>query len=158
MQITVQDTFIIRDMLPEDLPQVAAGERESHSDPWSPEIFADELSQAALEPSARLLWVLCDRESSNIAGHISLMMICGEATVNNITIYPPYRKRGLGAHLLSSALDRAKSLSCDSFTLEVRTSNLAAIRLYEKLGFSCEGIRRNYYLNPAEDAAIYWKR
>ena len=44
------------------------------------------------------------------------------------------------------------------FALEVRSSNEAAIRLYQKNGFVLEGIRKNYYRNPVEDACIMWKR
>jgi len=43
-------------------------------------------------------------------------------------------------------------------TLEVRRSNLAAQRLYERLGFAIAGQRRNYYSHPEEDALILWRR
>jgi ribosomal-protein-alanine N-acetyltransferase len=45
-----------------------------------------------------------------------------------------------------------------SATLEVRESNRAARALYEALGFTVEGVRRNYYDAPREDAVILWHR
>lgn len=53
---------------------------------------------------------------------------------------------------------RAKLRGVENFTLEVRESNLPAVRLYESLGFTVEGIRKNFYRDPAENALIMWKR
>ena len=53
---------------------------------------------------------------------------------------------------------RAKLCGVENFTLEVRESNLPAVRLYESLGFTVEGIRKNFYRDPAENALIMWKR
>jgi ribosomal-protein-alanine N-acetyltransferase len=43
-------------------------------------------------------------------------------------------------------------------TLEVRRSNVAALGLYEGLGFACEGVRKDYYQTPREDALVLWHR
>ena len=43
-------------------------------------------------------------------------------------------------------------------SLEVRVSNSAAVSLYEKLGFTTEGRRKDFYRNPREDALIMTKR
>ena len=43
------------------------------------------------------------------------------------------------------------------YTLEVRVSNAAAIRLYERHGFVARGVRRGYYTDNREDALIMWK-
>jgi ribosomal-protein-alanine N-acetyltransferase len=42
-------------------------------------------------------------------------------------------------------------------TLEVRRSNQAALRLYEKFGFAVTAVRRNYYSHPEEDALVLWR-
>ena len=50
----------------------------------------------------------------------------------------------------------ARALGAKRATLEVRASNVGARRLYERLGFTVSGSRRNYYTNPVEDALILW--
>ena len=60
--------------------------------------------------------------------------------------------------MLTELMRLAKQRGVKDFTLEVRSGNEAAIRLYEKLGFQMEGIRKGFYSNPREDALILWKR
>ena len=43
------------------------------------------------------------------------------------------------------------------YTLEVRVSNIGAIRLYERFGFTARGVRRAYYTDNREDALVMWR-
>ena len=61
-----------------------------------------------------------------------------------------------GKMMIADLLERGRRLGIRDFTLEVRVSNTAAIRLYEGFGFKSAGIRPGYYINPKEDAYIYW--
>jgi ribosomal-protein-alanine N-acetyltransferase len=70
---------------------------------------------------------------------------------------PAYRSRGLGTVLLQHVLAEGMRLGARRATLEVRTSNTGARRLYERLGFHVAGSRRNYYSHPVEDALILWR-
>lgn len=149
--------FVIKNMTEHDLPAVTEGESLSHQNPWTYGNFADELSGADDKRVPKILLVARDRDDV-ICGHICMMIIAGEATVNNITVYPKYRRQGLGSLLLNKALELSREKGALDFTLEVRVSNRAALSLYEKHGFINEGIRKNYYENPVEDAAILWKR
>jgi ribosomal-protein-alanine N-acetyltransferase len=60
--------------------------------------------------------------------------------------------------MLKRVLEDGVKLGIEAFTLEVRRGNLPAVRLYEKFGFAQEGVRRDFYENPREDALIMWKR
>ena len=60
--------------------------------------------------------------------------------------------------MLLKLMEEGYRMGVEAFTLEVRKSNEAAIHLYEKLGFVTEGIRKNFYEEPTEDALIMWKR
>ena len=60
--------------------------------------------------------------------------------------------------MLNYLLDEGGRLGIDAFTLEVRESNQVAIALYTSLGFQIEGMRKNYYVSPMENAQIMWKR
>ena len=77
-----------------------------------------------------------------------------QAHINNLAVRPELRGRGLGTHLLESVLDEAARLGATHATLEVRRSNVAGQRLYERAGFELAGVRKNYYTKPVEDALI----
>ena len=57
---------------------------------------------------------------------------------------------------MNSLIEGCKSQKCNSITLEVRESNLPALKLYEKLGFKVAGKRKKYYSDNGEDALIMW--
>ena len=59
---------------------------------------------------------------------------------------------------MEQLVKEGKEMGVTAYTLEVRVSNMAAIHLYKKLGFQEEGIRKNFYERPKEDALIMWKR
>ena len=96
-------------------------------------------------------------ESGKMIGFCGLRIIAGEGNIMNICVHPEYRKRGLGEALLTFLMQEGRNEGADSYTLEVRVSNEAAIALYEKLGFVNEGRRKKYY-DDGEDAYIMWKR
>ncbi|MGB7583492.1 MAG: GNAT family N-acetyltransferase, partial [Terriglobales bacterium] len=75
--------------------------------------------------------------------------------LENIAIAGPARRRGLGSRLLGEFLNAARSLGATTVFLEVRESNSAARRLYEKWAFSESGRRANYYRDPKESAVTY---
>ena len=87
-----------------------------------------------------------------IYGYVGLLMVPYEADVLNITVSGKVRNRGIGTRLMREILERAKKYGVTDIHLEVRESNEAAIHLYEKLGFLRDGIRKNYYTAPVENA------
>ena len=84
--------------------------------------------------------------------------ILDEAYITNVAVFPEYRKMGVGTALLNKVFALKDELNLSFVSLEVRQSNLSAIRLYEKLGFKTEGTRKNFYTNPLENALIMTKR
>jgi len=86
--------------------------------------------------------------------------VIGRATdreweIENIAVAGPARRRGHGTRLLGEFLDLARVQGARAVFLEVRQSNLAARRLYEKWAFVESGRRRRYYQSPEEDAITY---
>src|SRR3954452_21753067 len=73
----------------------------------------------------------------------------------NIAVDPLRRRRGLGTALLTELLEHVGPDA--RLTLEVRTSNAAAIALYERFDFRSAGVRRRYYQDNGEDALIMWR-
>ena len=128
---------------------VAALEKLCFADPWSLSSIASELNN----PLA--LWLVAV-EDGDLCGYIGSQSVMGESDMMNVAVHPDHRRKGVG-EMLVLALCEALSGENTSLALEVRSSNTPAIALYEKLGFTQVGLRRNYYRNPKEDALILRK-
>ena len=74
----------------------------------------------------------------------------------NLAVNKDVRRQGIGEAIIRAAIKDARDRGGERATLEVRESNMPAIRLYEKLGFKVIAIRRNYYEAPSEDALVMW--
>lgn len=130
----------------EYLQQLAEAEKACFSDPWPIEAFQSEMS----DPYFYLLAF----EGEQIVGYAGGMSLYETCDLNNIAVLPRCRRRGIAAALLRAFLDEARRRGAEQTLLEVRESNLPAIRLYESHGFTAYGKRKNYYRNPAEDAVL----
>ena len=138
----------IRPMMEIDLPQVAQVEQQSYAFPWSENIFRDCLRVGY---TCRAL----DLEGQ-VIGYGVMSLGAGEAHILNVCVRDEFRCLGFGRRLLEHLLERAAAAGVAEAFLEVRPSNLAAIRLYQHLGFEQIGIRRGYYQAPdgREDAIV----
>lgn len=100
-------------------------------------------------------YVAVDSENrGEIVGYIAAINTGIEAEVANIAVLPSYRNKGVGGAMVSYLIHQLMDKGVDSVFLEVRPSNISAIRLYEKNLFRCCGNRKNYYQEPIEDAWI----
>lgn len=140
----------IRDMRAEDVSGVLEVEQECFTLPWSRKAFEAELDDNDLAH------YLVMEDEGRIIGYAGVWIVLDEAHVTNIAISQSYRRRGLGERLLVELIRSAKQYGALSMTLEVRVTNSAAQKLYEKLGFVKRGIRRQYYSDTKEDALIMW--
>jgi len=130
--------------------QIAELEQLCFSDPWPEAAIAPELENPLS------LWLVA-MDGTALAGYVGSQAVLGEADVMNVAVAPAYRRQGIAQQLLEQLQAELKARQVYSLTLEVRASNDAAIRLYEKLGFQQVGIRPNYYHKPKEDAWILRK-
>ncbi|MEJ0087625.1 MAG: ribosomal protein S18-alanine N-acetyltransferase [Pseudomonadota bacterium] len=139
---------VIRPMLEIDLPEIAAIELKSYAFPWSENIFRDCLRVGY---TCRALDL-----AGQIIGYGVMSLGAGEAHILNVCVREEFRTVGFGGRLLENLLERAAAGGVTEAFLEVRPSNLAAIRLYQRLGFEQIGIRRGYYQAPdgREDAIV----
>jgi ribosomal-protein-alanine N-acetyltransferase len=148
-------TTSIRTLGYSDLPQVIAIERRSFPTPWSLAMFVLELSK----PSGVSLAAVEDGSGRGRRETVLGYLICSRYDqvwhLMNVAVDPEVRRRGLGTMLLEEMLERAGR--DEAYTLEVRTSNAAAIALYERFGFRPAGTRRRYYADTGEDALIMWR-
>src|SRR5918996_122189 len=139
----------IRRLTYPDLPQVIAIERRAFPTPWSLAMFVLELSK----PSGICLAALIDER---LVGYLVCSRYDTVWHVMNVAVGEPLLRQGLASTLLERLFDMADKPN-EQYTLEVRTSNEAAIRLYERFGFRAAGRRRAYYHDNREDALIMWR-
>ncbi len=139
-------TIAIREMLPEDVPEIAMIERSSFSAPWSETSFYSEVyNRHSITRIAEL--------DGMIVGYICVKQIIDECHLMDLAAHPDHRKQGIATMLLNNVIADLRS-DCRRMYLEVRASNAAAVKLYGKFGFKTVGIRKNYYMHPEEDAII----
>lgn len=135
-------------MAAEHISAIAAIERECFSAPWSEKALAEELSV----PSAIFVTAITE---GDVAGYVGMHHLGDVGYICNVAVSSDYRGMGIGGQLLEYLIDYAHKNSLSEITLEVRTSNQAARKLYEKSGFERLGTRPNFYSNPKENAEIY---
>ena len=134
-----------------DLDAIERIERASYPTPWSRSMFASELAK----PSS-LSFGAVD-ETGTLVGYLVLSRYVDAWHVMNVAVAPERRRQGIASALLHRLLELTKDDALRGYTLEVRISNLGAIRLYERFGFRRKGIRRGYYTDNREDALIMWR-
>lgn len=139
--------MILREMLVEDLDQVVAVEEALFHVPWTREGFFTFLTRK----DAMLLVV---EEKGEILAYASLLMVLDEGDVLNVAVRGDRQREGIGSFLMESLLRLAVGQGCTTVHLEVRESNHTALRLYERLGFLRDGIRKGYYSDPVEAAVL----
>jgi ribosomal-protein-alanine N-acetyltransferase len=132
----------------EDLPVVQAIEQASFTSPWPPNAYRSELE------TNRLASYLVVRVDGSIVAYGGMWLMVDEAHITTFAVHPAWRRQRIGERLLLAFLDLAMVRQAHEATLEVRLSNLAARRLYEKYGFRPVGLRPRYYSDDNEDALI----
>jgi ribosomal-protein-alanine N-acetyltransferase len=134
-----------------DLDVVEAIERESYPTPWSRSMFDAELRK----PSSLAIGAFTDGDE--LVGYAFVSRYVDAWHVMNVAVANAYRRRGIASALLERMFEVTGTDPRRGYTLEVRVSNLGAIRLYEQLGFETRGMRRGYYTDNREDALIMWR-
>lgn len=134
-----------------DLPEILAIEKASFAVPWPETAFVEEMHGhygqcAVLRPVGD--------GKAPIAGYICFWILEGELIINNVAIAPAWRRLGLGRRLMAHAFDAARRSGCHAAYLEVRPSNVAALSLYARFGFTVISRRRGYYGDNLEDALV----
>lgn len=143
--------LMIRKGIPQDADDLAEIEKACFSVPWSRESLYRDLSGNAL---SRYVVAQVDDE---IVGYINAWLIREEAHINNVAVLPKERRQHIGSLMMEAFLHVTEVEGAQSHTLEVRTSNEPAIKMYEKFGFRSVGTRPGYYQDNGEDALIMWR-
>lgn len=139
-----------REMLVEDLDQVVDIEQNLFSVPWTKEGFLTYLMK-----KDTMFFVVEEKE--RILGYCSMMTVLDEGDILNVAVRSDRQEEGIGQFLVDSMLRMAEMQGIRLVHLEVRQGNGTARRLYQRLGFKEDGLRRDYYENPVENAVLMTK-
>ena len=142
--------MIIVSMNESHVAQVAELEKICFSDPWSENSVASELKNHLS------CWLVAE-EDGKVAGYVGSQTVIDESDMMNVAVHPDHRRKGIAEALVVELVEALRKRESHCLTLEVRASNKPAKALYEKLGFTQVGLRKNYYRNPKEDALILRK-
>lgn len=147
----MNDGLRIRPMTDADVEAVSRIEAECFSMPWSAEAYRKTLKDE------KCIYLVA-QIGNEIIGMCGLMDLLGEGDISNVAVAAAHRGHGYAYQMLQQLILLGEERNITDFTLEVRESNLAAIRTYEKLGFVSEGVRPGFYDRPKEAAVIMWRR
>lgn len=137
-----------RPMRKSDIKDIAAIEESAYAFPWEPSTFKDCLCVNYC------CWV--GEKLGKIVAYGIVTVGAGESHILNVCVSPAMQGRGYGRRMMEKLMEVAKSHGAEMMILEVRPTNVAAIKLYHDLGFNEIGMRKGYYpaKNGREDAIV----
>lgn len=141
----------IRSMEKDDIAKVSEIEAEAYGKHhWSKNAFYTELNNKVAR------YYIAEISTGEIAGYIGVWHVVDEAHITTIAVNKKYLRKNIGESLVVKMIEDCYNVFIKYITLEVRVSNTAAIKLYEKYGFRSLGTRKGYYQDNNEDALIMW--
>jgi ribosomal-protein-alanine N-acetyltransferase len=132
------DTWQFSVMRENDVDEVLAIEQRVHVHPWTRGNFIDSLQNGHTA-------ILMRDAQGRLIGYFLTMTIVDEVHLLDISVDVPFQGQGAGYRLLAAMVDAARAKQMHLVLLEVRVSNVPAIRLYSRYGFAEIGRRKNYY-------------
>lgn len=141
----------IQSMQLSDLKQVLEIEKQSFNAPWSLKSFKKELTQ---NPYANYL---VGKKAGVVLGYVGAWIVLNESHITTLAVASAYRRQKVARQLLFELFSQLKEEGVEKVTLEVRTSNQVARKLYKGYGFEEMGVRKDYYQDNQEDAVVMWK-
>ncbi len=143
--------YAIRDVGPDDIPQIVEVEKRCFSLPWTAEQLAAQIKNAQHE------FIAAISPDGTVLGYVGMMYVLDEGYISNVATDLPWRRQGIADALIGRLCAICEGLRLSFVSLEVRAGNAPAVALYEKHGFAPVGLRKNYYERPREDAVIMTK-
>lgn len=143
--------IMVRRAEKEDLPALVRLENVCFTVPWS-----EQTLEEMLENRLDTVWVAIT-PNHKTAAYLDYREIAGEGELMRVCVDPAFRGRHFGRMMVDTMIRTARKRGVRAITLEVRPSNLPAVRLYESTGFRTEAVRKDYYDKPVEDALIMWR-
>ena len=139
----MQSDILIAAAQPEHVPAIAALEAACFSCPNTEDMICAHLE--------RYTAALKDGE---VLGYSTVTSVLDECSLDNIAVLPACRRQGIARLLMGAMIADARQRKMACIRLEVRQSNVPAVTMYKQYGFRVDGVRKNYYTKPREDAIL----
>lgn len=133
-----------------DLVQIAELEKEIFRDAWSLHALAESFGQPQV-------FMLTAKKQGHVLGFVIVYFVLDEGEIARIAVSDSIRREGAGSLLLEKTYEKCRQIGLNRLLLDVRMSNEAAVSFYKAKGFSEDGVRRNFYSLPNEDALLMSK-
>lgn len=131
------------------IEQILTIERMTNGAPWSERSFRNELDhEQGFFTVAKM--------DGKVVGYGGVWFVIDEAHITTVAVAEVHRNLGIGRKMMYQLLNKAKEMGMECSTLEVRAGNAPAIHLYETLGYKTTALRKGYYPDNKEDAAVMW--
>lgn len=131
----------------QEIEEIARLEQEIFPDPWSLTALRDTWNQK----QAQILGAWLDGQ---MAGYVIVYFAADESEIARIAVDEKFRRQGVAGALLDGMERVLAGKGIVRLMLDVRKSNAAALRFYLSRGFKEDGVRKNFYTNPIEDAIL----
>lgn len=141
-------TLVVRLMEQADVAEVVSIEQHCFSSPWSARSFVSCVADRDVVLS------VVGTVEEKIVGYAINWVVPPEIHIGNLAVAAAFRRLGIGRYLLQTVLAYGRRVGCLVAHLEVRVSNVAAITLYQQMGFRKVIVRRRYYEDNGEDALL----
>lgn len=142
---------MIREMNLRDCERIAQLEIELFSCPWSKGDFEREMTEN------QFAHYFVVEEDNKIVGYCGVWTLYEQAQITTIGVTQEYQCRGIASIMMNKIEEVAIECGCETCSLEVRVSNIAAQKLYEKFGYFVINTRKSYYSDNHEDAFLMMK-
>jgi ribosomal-protein-alanine N-acetyltransferase len=152
MEMPFKSRVTIRAASSRDCDRIQDIEQSASPFPWSHDAIARELMK-----SDGCNFV-AQHDGQGLCGFIFSVVVADELCIHHLATLPAFQRRGIARCLFETILEQARDRGAENAYLEVRSKNIPAIGLYEKLGFHVQSVRKQYYCGDNDDALIMHKR
>lgn len=151
MSIVKLSDIKISEMTKDDIENVVKIEEEAYGKHhWAKSSFYDEMANNLAK------YYTAKTPAGELVGYAGTWHIIDEGHITTIAVKKEFLRNHIGEAIIQRIIDDCYKNGVKYLTLEVRVSNTAAIKLYEKYGFQSLGTRKGYYQDNNEDALIMW--
>lgn len=139
--------LLIRKMTEQDIAAIAAIEKNTFSDAWTEKGIYDTFCQ-------KQAFIMVAEKEQEIVGYCIIYHVLDEGEIARIAVDSTKRRSGIGKELLRQTCSFCAKINVGRLLLDVRSGNTNAQKFYERFGFQVDGVRKNFYENPKEDAFL----
>ncbi len=142
--------LIVRNTIESDLEAIASLECETFSDAWTLKSIQDTFRQSQA-------FIVTAELDGKVAGYCIVYFVLDEGEIARVAVDHSCRRQGVGHSILEQVEKICGEKNIVRLMLDVRESNESARKFYQSLGFKEDGLRKNFYSLPEENAILMSK-